>query len=153
MPLRTSAHWAAARDTAALAGDGRLTARLDALEASAGDVEFEFGRGHGDWVEWNLATLDRELYAWDWAHSAPTAPFGLDVLHHPYLRYRVVGGLDAETSARRALADAASSLHDLGVGPDLHAPLVALLQLELDLREVRAEQRRAASAVGEPRPS
>lgn len=153
MPLRASAHWAAAWETAEPTGDRRLTARLDALEAAAGEVEFEFGRGHGDWVEWNLATLDRDLYAWDWAYSAPTAPFGLDVLHHPYLRYRVVGGLDAETSARRALADAAPSLRELGVGPELHAPLVALLQLELDLREVRAQQRRAAPTVAEPRPS
>ena len=110
-------------------------------------------RSHGDWVEWNLATLERDLYAWDWAYSAPTMPFGFDVLHHPYLRYRVVGGLDAGTAGRRALADAAPALRSLGVGPELHAPLVALLQLELDLREVRARQRRAAPAVAEPRSS
>lgn len=152
-PLRASGYWAAARGTADLAGsqgDRSLTARLDDLETTSGDAELEFGRWHGDWVDWNLAERGDVLHAWDWAYSGPSVPFGLDPLHHPYLRYRVVGRLDAEASARRALVDAAPALRALGLGSELDPVLMALLRLELDLRVVRAEQVRRG-AIAEPR--
>ena len=63
-----------------------------AIETDHSDVEVAFGRWHGDWVEWNLAEADGELWAWDWAYSAPDVPFGFDLLQFFHLRHRILRG-------------------------------------------------------------
>jgi hypothetical protein len=42
---------------------------------------WEFGAWHGDWVPWNVAKADGQVYAWDWEHFAECAPIGFDDLH------------------------------------------------------------------------
>jgi hypothetical protein len=42
---------------------------------------WEFGAWHGDWVPWNVAKADGQVFAWDWEHFAECAPIGFDSLH------------------------------------------------------------------------
>ncbi len=52
----------------------RLTALTDRFARQSEDTEVEFGWWHGDWVPWNLGTVDGRLVAWDWEHSGPDMP-------------------------------------------------------------------------------
>jgi hypothetical protein len=139
-------YWDAARATAALAtaaGRPELDGVLDRVEAEFGDVETTFGRWHGDWVEWNLATADHRLWAWDWAYSAPDVPFGFDLLQFFHLRHRVLREEAPELALTHAAADAAPGLRELGIPHDEARAVVALHRVEVLLREERARQARS----------
>jgi hypothetical protein len=145
--LASSDLWRAARETIeaappALSGD--LERCLDEAEAEVGAVDVELGRAHGDWVVWNLARDGGTLHAWDWAYSCRGVPFGLDVLHYPYLRSVVVGGRSRADALATAQAEAGPAFDRLGVGADERRALRFLLPLDLDLRDLRAAMARRA---------
>jgi hypothetical protein len=58
-----------------------FTAACEAVRQRHGQQVLRFGRWHGDWVPWNIARSGGSIYAWDWEHSAPRVPLGLDLLH------------------------------------------------------------------------
>jgi hypothetical protein len=142
-------YWDDATATAAVASDaGRpeLARVLDAVAAEHGVDELAFGRWHGDWVEWNLATADHRLYAWDWAYSAPDVPFGFDLLQFFHLRHRVLREEAPDVALALAAADAAPGLRELGLPDDEARAVVALHRVEVLLREERATQARTKVA-------
>ena len=47
-----------------------------------GAEEWELGRWHGDWMVWNMASLDDEVLVWDWERYAAPVPVGWDALHY-----------------------------------------------------------------------
>jgi hypothetical protein len=148
-----SAWWHAARATAAATvalGDPTLEQAVAATETAVAGADLTFGRWHGDWVEWNLATADGELYAWDWAYSAPDVPFGFDVLQFFFLRHRNVDGAPDAVALDRAAVDAAPALARLGLDDDARRVLAAVHRLEFPLRFARAALRRAAAATAAP---
>jgi hypothetical protein len=150
--LGTSAYWERARATAvdaAAAGDDGIAVRVDRIASEYGGVELEFGRWHGDWVPWNLATERGSLHAWDWAYSAPGVPFGFDAVHCAYLPRQVLGGMTPDDAAAASIPEAEAALGALGVPTDRHPAILALHRLEVDLREVRARlARRTVDSVG-----
>jgi hypothetical protein len=150
--LASSDLWRAARETIdaappALSGD--LARRLDDAESEVGAVEVELGRAHGDWVVWNLARDGATLHAWDWAYSCRGVPFGLDVLHYPYLREVVVGGRSRADALATAEAAARPAFDRLGIGSDARRALSHLLPIDLDLRDLRAAMARRADGGAE----
>src|SRR6266542_3005755 len=83
LPLGASPWWSSVRERvarvasgaasaagAASATAGEIAATLEGclarIEERCGDMRFEFGRWHGDWVPWNLAWDGERLFAWDW---------------------------------------------------------------------------------------
>jgi hypothetical protein len=142
-------YWDDATATAAIATDaGRpdLARVLDTVAAEHGARELAFGRWHGDWVEWNLATAAHHLYAWDWAYSAPDVPFGFDLLQFFHLRHRVLREEAPDVALAHAAADAAPGLRELGVPDDEVRAVTALHRIEVLLREERALQARTKVA-------
>jgi hypothetical protein len=139
--VRDSGYWAAAIDTAtalARAGDADLAAELERIDARFGMVELDFGRWHGDWVEWNLARSRGRTFAWDWAYSAPAVPFGFDLLQFFHLRHRNLRGATPEAALDLAARDATSGLATLGLGREARAAVTSLHRLEVSLRATRA---------------
>jgi hypothetical protein len=109
-----------------------LLAWLDAL----GDREEElaFGRWHGDWVPWNHGSHRGTVVAWDWEHSADTAPVGFDLLHWHFQQRIPEAGIDASVTA---VQDARADLAVLGVPPDHRSLVAALYLLEMFARVTR----------------
>ncbi|MCD0447820.1 hypothetical protein LO762_01220 [Actinocorallia sp. API 0066] len=88
-----------------------LRGALDRVAALHGTAEREFGRWHGDWVPWNLGTHRGVPQVFDWEHSAPGVPFGLDLLHW---RFQVALVLRGRPLASAALAVRESAAAELG---------------------------------------
>lgn len=153
--IADSEYWARARTTAADAvatGDDAIAERLAVIEADFGGIELEYGRWHGDWVPWNLATVRGALHAWDWAYSASPVPFGFDALHFTYLPRQVLGGMTPDAASAAATPEAEVALRALDVPADRWAAIRALHRLEIDLREARARLTRiSAGAFDGPR--
>lgn len=82
-----------------------IDALLDRIEQRH-RAPVSWGRWHGDWVPWNLARCSRGLVAWDWEHSEPGAPVGLDEVHGAYQVARVVEGQPIAEALRAARATA-----------------------------------------------
>ncbi len=144
--VTSSSYWTDALATAKLEGEaGRreLTDYLEAIESRYGDAELTFGRWHGDWVEWNLARADGQLWAWDWAYSAPGVPFGFDLLQFFHLRHRVLREEDPQLALTHAAQDATPGLKRLGIPDGERNAVIALHRAEVLLREERARQARA----------
>lgn len=116
---------------------------LATIATSHGDVELAFGRWHGDWVEWNLAEADGQLWAWDWAYSAPGVPLGFDLLQFFHLRHRILRGEAPPQALEHAAADAKPGLTHLGIPIDEQRAVTALHHAEVLMREERAHQARA----------
>jgi hypothetical protein len=138
-------YWDEALATAAsgrAAGRTELDRVLEQVAAEHGEAELGFGRWHGDWVEWNLATAGRELIAWDWAYSAPDVPFGFDLLQFFHLRHRVLREQPGDVALAQAAADAGPGLRELGIPDDEARAVIALHRVEVLLREERALQAR-----------
>lgn len=136
-----SAYLEAATTTAwASAGANRpaLADRLATVEAACGDLVLDFGRWHGDFVEWNLGTDHGRLFAWDWAYSAPRVPLGFDAMHFSFLRHEVLGGISRAQASKLAAEEAAPALHALGLDDDAQRAVVMLHRLEVELRDTRA---------------
>lgn len=76
-----------------------------AVEVLAGRLAgraWEFGAWHGDWTWWNTGRSGSTLWAWDWEHWAPSAPYGFDDLHWSVSLDRQVRGLPLRDAARAA---------------------------------------------------
>jgi hypothetical protein len=117
------------------------------LEAGYGGARFEYGFCHGDFVPWNLAQADGQLYVWDWESSFPAAPLGFDAVHYHFQVAFVSRGLPLPEASALAARSARPALLDLGV-PAAHCDLLAVLHLtELFLRH--EEARHATSATDE----
>ena len=143
--MTESGYWLDAVATAQLAtraGRPALADHLDCVARDHGDAEIAFGRWHGDWVEWNLADAEGDLWAWDWAYSAPDVPFGLDLLQFFHLRHLVLREEDPDVALTHAAADAEPGLTQLGIPLDEQRAVVALHHTEVLLREERAGQAR-----------
>lgn len=112
---------------------------LEAAAEHLDGVQVPFGRWHGDWVVWNMATADRRLQVWDWEYSAPGVPVGLDRLHAVYQHHHVGAGepVDQALSAARAEAFARRGSAPVGAASD-PSVLPLLHALELVGRSTRA---------------
>lgn len=95
----------------------------------------EFGRWHGDWVPWNLATTREGGAVWDWEYSAPEAPVGFDLLH-----WHFQSSLASPTATLDSAAvDMREHLHELevvGVPAAAHRLVAHLYLLEMLTRAV-----------------
>lgn len=82
---------------------GRWLTRLE-----ADTTPLTFGRMHGDWIPDNLGRSDSRLVAWDWEHSHPDTPRGLDLLHwhfhHALVKHDMVAAVAAVDEALPELA-------------------------------------------------
>jgi hypothetical protein len=117
------------------------------LEAGYGGARLEYGFCHGDFVPWNLAQADGQLYVWDWESSVPAAPLGFDAVHYHFQIAFVGRGLPLPEASALAARSARPALLDLGV-PAEHCDLLAVLHLtELFLRH--EEARHATGAIDE----
>ncbi len=104
---------------------------LDRLERSP--AELEFGRWHGDWTPYNLATLDRQVVAWDWEHTRTEIPLGLDALHwHHQLALPEVG----LAAAAAKVVETSARLGAMGVSPPARKLTASLYLLAIYLRNV-----------------
>lgn len=120
----------------AAVGD-RLAALTERFARLSVDAAVEFGWWHGDWVPWNLGTVDGRLVAWDWEHSGPDMPVGSDIAHDAFQRALVLHRLDASQAAERAHAQLVRKAPQLGVTTsDCRVVLVAYL-IEMWLRTHR----------------
>jgi len=140
-PLRTSGYWHDAARTvseSAIAGRTTVADRFEQLDARHGDVVLGFGRGHGDWVPWNLARVGRTLHAWDWAYSAPAVPFGFDALHFSFLPAHVQQGMSRDAASARAGRVLGTALASIGLDAEQQHAVVQLHRFEQDLRDERA---------------
>lgn len=114
----------------------QFTARLEAdLE-----VALRFGRWHGDWVPWNIARSGGEWWIWDWEHSAPSAPAGLDLLHLAFQQAFVLDGVPLASAARRCRDAGLELLSRLGVTGRAARTLLLLYLAELAVRYEQASQ-------------
>lgn len=114
--------------------DATLAAALDRVGERFGDAQVDFGRWHGDWTPWNLATSPSQgLVAWDWEYSAPDAPVGLDALHSDFQVRRLLDGSSATAAFRGAAARAerwCAAIHPLVVAERVQAALRAGCELD-----------------------
>src|SRR6266542_4187423 len=131
------------RGLAATARAGEIAATLEGclarIEERCGDMRFEFGRWHGDWVPWNLAWDGERLFAWDWEHSGGDAPLGFDLLHWQFQVAFVQQRRNAAEAASRCAALATPYLERLGIEPAAAGALPWMYLLELYLRAQRMQ--------------
>ena len=90
-----------------------------AIGALDGTVDLEFGDWHGDWVPWNMATLDGRLLVWDWENRAGGVPVGFDLAHQAFQTALSIRGWPAARCA--AAVDAALRAHGPALGLDTAA--------------------------------
>ncbi len=111
-----------------------LSAWLDRLCTQA--TPLRYGRWHGDWVAWNLGSVNGRVAAWDWEHSAANVPVGFDALHWHFQHTIPRNGLDAAVLAVDA---AENDLVAMGVSRDAVPLVSSLYLLEMFVRSVRLE--------------
>lgn len=58
-----------------------VVAMLEHASARTGGTEVAFGRWHGDWAPWNMASRSARVGLWDWERSTVDVPLGFDVVH------------------------------------------------------------------------
>jgi hypothetical protein len=104
-----------------------------------------FGRAHGDWVSWNLGTVEGRVVAWDWEASVPDAPLGFDACHWYFQRARAADGLEAAVAA---VVDMAPGLTRVGVPADESARVGELYLAHMVVTEL--ESAAAASESSAP---
>lgn len=97
------------------------------------DDQLGFGRWHGDWVAWNLASTSSGGAVWDWEYSAPAAPVGFDLCHWHFQTSLAAadGTLD---SAAAELHTRIGALGALGVEPEAAGLVEELYMLEMLVR-------------------
>ncbi len=156
LPLGASPWWSSVRErvarvasgaasaaASAAGGAGEIAATLEGclarIEERCGDMRFEFGRWHGDWVPWNLAWDRERLFAWDWEHSGGDAPLGFDLLHWQFQVAFVQQRRSAAEAASRCAALATPYLERLGIEPAAAGVLPWMYLLELYLRAQRMQ--------------
>lgn len=126
-PIASSPHRRRSSHTA-------VDAALTTIDDLWGSRALPYGRWHGDWTPWNLATTGRRIIVWDWERTAADTPVGLDAIHFAF-QTRLAAGAPSPVAA---LVDAVHTvtpvLHALGV-PEGAVPAVACLYaVELELR-------------------
>ncbi|GAB3245014.1 hypothetical protein [Kineosporia babensis] len=107
------------------------------------DLAMDFGAWHGDWSPWNMGTVGRQVWVWDWEHYADLAPVGLDLVHYTFQRRFVQGGATVGAALDTARQVVPSQLPEVGVDPALAPALVDLYCLEMLLRACRMKQQGA----------
>ncbi|KAB2344029.1 hypothetical protein [Actinomadura rudentiformis] len=118
---------------------------LESLVRRYGDLKLRVGRWHGDWVPWNVGhhrTSDGtdELHVWDWEHSAPDVPVGLDLLHWRFQVALVLRGAPLDSAVAAVEAAAQNDLTPLGVAPEARELLSRLYLLEMFVRTYRLKR-------------
>jgi len=103
MPVRASEYLADLRArVGGLTGNQGLTVMLDRVARHTADVELAFGRWHGDWAPWNMASTPGRVQLWDWERSRAGVPLGFDIVHFA-LQEQLVAHADAATTAAALL--------------------------------------------------
>jgi hypothetical protein len=115
----------------------RLAAITERFGRLCGATAVEFGWWHGDWVPWNLGTVDGRLVAWDWEHSGPDMPLGSDIAHDAFQRAFVLEHLDASTAIERADAQLGRTSAQLGLSPTQRHVVLVAYAIEMWLRAHR----------------
>jgi hypothetical protein len=111
-----------------------LTERFARL---SGDTAVEFGWWHGDWVPWNLGTVDGRLVAWDWEHSGPDMPVGSDIAHDALQRAIVLDGLDVSAAVERVRSQLVRTSPQLGLSTIQRDVVLVAYLIEMWLRTHR----------------
>ena len=97
-------------------------------------LPFRFGRWHGDWTPWNMATREGRPIVWDWERTAPSVPVGFDLLHYAFHRSLASDRDDPARCLVEAARSVAPPMRALGVhGARLDAT-VCLYVLEMHVR-------------------
>lgn len=112
---------------------------LDRVRGRYGDLVMRFGRWHGDWTDWNLATAGGRLWAWDWEYTARRVPVGFDAIHHVFQREFVGRERPVQQALSEAASVAAARLRSCGISGDALTATLMLHRLELLLRHSKAE--------------
>ena len=63
---------------------------LSYLEVELSRQPLSTGPWHGDWVYWNMALLNGDMWVWDWEHFGADAPLGFDEFHYHFQSLFVV---------------------------------------------------------------
>lgn len=138
-PLRSSPYWDGvlerwrglrAREAAPVRDVAVVDAYVADVERQWGLAQVEVGAWHGDWVSWNMARHDEELWVWDWEHYAPLAPVGFDTAHFAFQQAFVA----QQQPVGRALDLARAAA---GTAGDQSAVVAAAYPLEIYLRAAR----------------
>jgi hypothetical protein len=147
LPLGASRYWAEVQTTVDSAeregtgGLGAVPARYARrLERSLGEAPLQLGAWHGDWVPWNLAWRDGELFAWDWEYSGEEAPLGFDLFHYQFQVAFVLEGRSAAEAAKQCLDRGVPLLRRLGVPLGQAEDVGRLYLLEMLLRDYRMKR-------------
>lgn len=115
----------------------RLAELTDRFVRLSGETAVEFGWWHGDWVPWNLGTVDGRLVAWDWEHSGPDIPVGADIAHDGFQRAFILQHLHLSTAVERANAQLARTSPRLGLSPPQRRVVLVAYLIEMWLRAQR----------------
>lgn len=140
--LREAVESAASEDPSV----GPIAEGLDVLERRHGDLLLGFGCWHGDWSPWNMASIDRQLFVWDWERSRHPVPIGLDVLHFHFQIAFQSNGRRVKEAALAASAAGGPALSSLGVPERADAALMPLYLMEIFLRY---DEARRAGVLGD----
>ncbi|WP_093169065.1 phosphotransferase [Sinosporangium album] len=114
-----------------------VAAAMEAVEASHGLTELRFARWHGDWTPWNVGWVGKELWVWDWEHSAPAVPLGFDLLNWRFQVAVAQRGLPLRTGVRDAFTSARDELPAIGVPGEVRELVAWLYLLEMFVRTCR----------------
>lgn len=91
--------------------DAEIAGRLGSVweRVSCRESEVAVGRSHGDWVRWNIGSIDGRVTVWDWESSRTRVPLGFDALHWWFQNAMAgsgpVAGVGAVRRQRGALGD------------------------------------------------
>jgi hypothetical protein len=113
---------------------GPVADGLDVLERRHGELNLAFGCWHGDWAPWNMTSVGRRLFVWDWERSRDPVPIGLDVIHFHFQTAFRSNGRRVKEAALAAAAAGRAALGSLGVPERADGPLVNMYLMEIFLR-------------------
>ncbi len=109
-------------------------ATVDRVLDRMGSHVVRLGTGHGDWGPWNMSRTRDALHVWDWERTADAVPVGSDVLHFCFQTSALRSRLPVPAAVSSSLAAAGAQLGELGVEPEVQAPLMELYLTEVLLR-------------------
>ncbi|PZM97190.1 MAG: hypothetical protein DIU79_03165 [Actinobacteria bacterium] len=115
----------------------RAVEAVDRFVKRHGATLVEFGDWHGDWVPWNLGTYGDRLVVWDWEHSGPDRPVGMDLAHQGFQCALIVEGRPLRAAVRAAEALVQRYGAGLGLDPQRGRLVVDAYLLEMWLRTWR----------------
>ena len=116
--------------------DASSTAReaIREVDRRWSQLPLRFGRWHGDWTPWNMATRGGHPIVWDWERTAPSVPVGFDLLHYAFHRRLASGRDDPDRCLIEAARSVAPSMRVIDVeGARLDAT-ICLYVLEMHVR-------------------